>query len=204
MRAIVHHPQIAACAARLLGCREVRLWHDQLLYKPPLPTDRRDDVQVAVGWHADRNYWQTCTGPLLTAWVPFTAVSQDMGPISFIEGSHRWDPIEELDFFNNDLSSREALMGERFSQSTLVVPTFRRGQVSFHDWRTVHGSAPNRSDRPRRSMAIHLQGGDNTWTEWRHPDGRLRRHANDALVRRDQAGNPDYRDPDWCPLLWPV
>ena len=31
-----------------------------------------------------------------------------------------------------------------------------KGGASFHDWRTVHGSEPNRSAGPRRGLAIHL------------------------------------------------
>ena len=39
-------------------------------------------------------------------------------------------------------------------QEAVQVPAvLRRGQVSFHHNRAIHGSGPNRSARPRRSMA---------------------------------------------------
>src|ERR1700704_6579090 len=43
------HPLIGATAARLCGSHTVRLWDDQLVYKPP------DSVngQTVVGWHVD-------------------------------------------------------------------------------------------------------------------------------------------------------
>lgn len=77
----------------------------------------------------------------------------------------------------------------------------RRGQVSFHHCRTVHGSGPNTSARPRRSLAIHLQPGDNRWQLVQRPDGTRIEHGNDALVRTVD-GAPDYADPLVCPVLW--
>ena len=35
LAALVHHPAIAGAAAALSGADGIRLWHDQLLYKPP-------------------------------------------------------------------------------------------------------------------------------------------------------------------------
>src|SRR5450432_3780829 len=66
LRALVHKPLLAAIAARLAGAREIRLWHDQLLYKPPLP----DTARANVGWHTDRGYWKAASSTrMLTASV---------------------------------------------------------------------------------------------------------------------------------------
>lgn len=203
LQIITHKPILAAMAARLMGSDEVRLWHDQLLCKPPQPQDRDVHGQSAVGWHADRNYWQTCSGPMVTAWVPFTEITPDMGPIAFLDRSQEWELIDDLDFFSDDLSGQELLLEKMGKRGKKVVPHFKRGQVSFHDWRTVHGSTPNLSDRTRRSMAVHLQSGENTWVENHDRDGQLCTHANDWLVQRDKNGNPDYRDSQWCPCLYP-
>ena len=54
--ALVHHPLLAAVAARLAGTPQIRLWHDQLLYKPT----ENPDKKANVGWHTDRGYWKTC------------------------------------------------------------------------------------------------------------------------------------------------
>lgn len=203
LQLITHKPLLGACAAALMGADSVRIWHDQLLYKPPLPAGPVDG-QTSVGWHADRNYWRTCTGPLVTAWVPFTDVTPDMGPIAFLDSSQDWDLVEELNFFSDDLAGQEEILGSRGKTVRKIVPTFERGRVSFHDWRTVHGSTPNTSDRPRRSMAVHIQHGDNRWMANPRRDGELHGHANDHLVRRDADGHPDYSDPTWCPRIWPV
>jgi ectoine hydroxylase-related dioxygenase (phytanoyl-CoA dioxygenase family) len=195
---LVAYPAIAACAARLAGAATIRLWHDQLLYKPA----DASGVAANVGWHTDRQYWLSCASEeMLTAWIAFHDVDERGGSVSFLEGSHRWD-VDGLDFFGQDLD----LLARRMSQqgfAARVRPTaMRRGQVSFHHCRTVHGSGPNRGTEPRRSLAIHLQPGDNRWRRHTGPDGQPARHGNDRLVRHAD-GMPDYTDPRICPQLWP-
>jgi ectoine hydroxylase-related dioxygenase (phytanoyl-CoA dioxygenase family) len=44
--------------------------------------------------------------------------------------------------------------GESWAEVEAVLPA---GGVSFHNLLTIHGSEPNRSDTPRRSLAIHIR-----------------------------------------------
>nr|MBA3708222.1 phytanoyl-CoA dioxygenase family protein [Planctomycetota bacterium] len=153
--ALVRSPVLAAVAAVLAGTDEIRLWHDQLLYKPVDRPERKNNV----GWHTDRGYWKTCSSSaMLTAWIPFHDCDETMGTVNMIDGSHRWpDNTEKLDFFNPDLTAleREFITG---GKPVLKVPMdLRAGQVSFHNCLTIHGSGPNRSDRARRSIAVHMQ-----------------------------------------------
>lgn len=191
LAALVRHPAIGATAAALSGADGIRLWHDQLLRKPVGGSAR-------VGWHTDRQYWQSCTSEdMLTAWVGFHDVDEVNGGVSFLPGSHRWD-ITGLDFFSQDAEALEASIVAQGFDPTPVVPRMRRGQVSFHHCRTVHGSSANRGTAPRRSLAIHLQPTTNRW----RPGAS---HPNDTLVRTDPAtDSPDYTDPAIQPLLWPA
>lgn len=197
---LVRHPVLAAIAAGLAQTPSIRLWHDQLLWKPPSDPDQ----PVSVGWHTDRGYWKTCTSAnMLTAWIPFHDCDAAMGTITMIDGSPHWpDNTAGLDFFSSDLDGLE----RRFNtggRSVVKVPVeLERGQVSFHHCLTIHGSGPNRSDRPRRAIAVHLQDEANRYREYRFPDGRLARHANDELCRKIE-GRPDYTDPLICPQLHP-
>jgi ectoine hydroxylase-related dioxygenase (phytanoyl-CoA dioxygenase family) len=193
LSALVHHRLIGATAAALSGADGIRLWHDQLLWKP---ADRVGSA-ARVGWHTDRQYWQSCTSAeMLTAWVGFHDVDEVNGAVSFLPGSHRWD-ISGLDFFSQDADALNASIVAQGFDPAPVTPRMRRGQVSFHHCRTVHGSSANRSTTPRRSLAIHLQPTGNRW----RPGAT---HPNDTLVRRDpQTNAPDYTDPAIQPLLWP-
>lgn len=193
---LVRQSVIAGCAARLAGADGIRLWHDQLLYKPS-----GSDQRVNVGWHTDRRYWLGCSSQeMLTAWVPFHDITESHGPVMFVPGSHRWDARADLDFFDQDLSTIDRYAAERGLRP--VTATLGRGQVSFHHCRTIHGSGPNTSGEPRRSLAVHLQPGDNHHVAARNPDGSPATHHNDRLTARPD-GTPDYADPAVCPPLWP-
>ena len=195
---LVAYPLIAATAAVLSGAPAVRLWHDQLLYKPV----DEPGVPANVGWHTDRQYWLSCSSDeMLTAWVGFHDVDEAGGSVSFVDGSHRWD-VDGLDFFVQDRDRQADKLARQGHEVTMRPTRMRRGQVSFHHCRTVHGSGPNRGPEPRRSLAIHLQPADNRWRRYVTPDGTVARHANNGLVRQVD-GVPDYTDPRICPLLWP-
>jgi len=189
---LVAQPVIGATAARLAGAGSIRLWHDQLLYKP---VDAPGTL-ANVGWHTDRQYWQSCTSEeMLTAWVGFHDVDETGGSVSFVDGSHQWD-VSGLDFFAQGLAALESSLAAQGHALDIRHTRMRRGQVSFHHCGTVHGSGPNHGAEPRRSLAIHLQPGDN-----RHRAA-VKGHGNDRLVR-SVAGVPDYTDPEVCPQLWP-
>lgn len=200
LRKLATHPAIGVFAAALSGAPEIRLWHDQLLFKPPA----RDGDEGKVGWHTDRQYWGTCSSDeMLTCWVPFHDIDATVGVVSFIPGSHRWSAPEGIGFFDTDMS-RQELRLEQYGKVEVVSPDLHRGDVTFHHCRTVHGSRPNLSDQPRRSMAVHLQPGDNAWVASTTADGAPGYHRNDSLVRLTSDGRPDYADPAIAPRLYPV
>jgi len=194
---LVRYPMIGATAAVLAQADGIRLWHDQLLYKP---VDRAD-LQANVGWHTDRQYWMCCTSTeMLTAWVGFHDVTPETGSVGFFDRSHHWD-ITGMDFFSQDLAGLEESVRSQGFTADIVPTMMRRGQVSFHHCRTVHGSGPNRGREPRRSLAIHLQPTDNEACFG--PDGTLAPHQNNDLARKVD-GKPDYSDERMFPLLWPT
>lgn len=193
---LLRHPALGATAA-LLADEDVRLWHDQLLYKPPSPAD----APQAVGWHTDFGYWRTCSSPdMLTAWVPFTDVGQDIGTITFIDGSHRWPENNHLNFFSSDLDGLEQQFQTGGAPVVKSPAVMRRGQVSFHHCKTIHGSAPNTTSAPRRSIALHMQPASNQYVERYNDNGTLCAHPNDELTRAAD-GRPHYDDPVYCPLV---
>ena len=184
---------IAACAARLSGAASLRLWHDQLLYKP---TDTAGDAGN-VAWHTDRYYWQTCSSEyMLTAWIPCADVSGLDGAMSMVDGSHRWTDELQIKWESAPFSVINAVLAQR--DATLVPIELRRGQVSFHHCKTLHGSGPNLGASPRRSLVVHFQPGNNEYVERGHY------HPNDDLVVKTASGFPDYSDPRICPTLIPV
>lgn len=208
IRSVLAKPVIAAVAARLAMCNAVRLWNSTLIHKPV----GVDDDRNVVPWHFDRHYWQTCTSDrMLTAFIPFHHCDERMGTITMVDGSHLWHEIGGDDsttrhFADRDRSELEDMLRENAAYNgaevrkvPMVIP---KGHMSFHHCRTYHGSGHNLGDRPRRAISLHLQDGDNRWRPFRLSSGELLVYNNDALVRKDEHGNPDYADPDFCPVLW--
>ncbi|WP_316239477.1 phytanoyl-CoA dioxygenase family protein [Bradyrhizobium sp. SZCCHNR1015] len=196
---LVSYPAIGGIAARLTGLPPIRLFHDQLIYKPPA----EPGSLAIVGWHTDRAYWRTCSSEhMLTAWVAFQDCEAQMGALRFIEGSHLWDgTLGMKSFYDEDVARLEAELSREHREFRVSSPALRKGQVMFHNSRTIHGSPPNRSELPRIALAIHLQDGTNCYVKVKDEHGHPVVHVIDTLCRSTADGNPDYSDPDICPVL---
>lgn len=178
LRDLATDPLIGEMAAILLGTDEVRLWHDQLLCKPPGGNRK---TPGNVGWHQDYVYWQCCAEPsLVTAWVAFDDVDVSNGCMQVVPGSHQWGLINVNNFFEQDLKKQEEEMVLEEGQTFRPIPlVMKAGQVSFHHPLTIHGSGPNTSDRFRRSMAIHIMADETVYKSGSRSD----LHLNVTLMK---------------------
>ena len=205
---ILRKPLIGAVAARLAKADEIRVFQSTLIYKPPIVGEPSN----VVPWHFDRHYWSSCTSEnMLTAFIPFHDCGEEMGTITMVDGSHRWEEILADDtttkhFAERDRDDLEVMLAENAAYNNvevvkvpMIIP---KGHMSFHHCRTYHGSGPNRSVNPRRAVSLHLQDGANHYREFPLSDGTLAAYNHDVLVRRTPGGHPDYADPDYCPILW--
>jgi ectoine hydroxylase-related dioxygenase (phytanoyl-CoA dioxygenase family) len=198
-RAFLRRPLIAAMAARLARSPSIRLFHDQIVYKPP----GRPLRDTGVGWHTDRAYWKTCTSTrMLTAWIPLSDVDERSGTMLVIDKSHFWSDGQQLrSFHERDVDAVRS--GFKAPEPWIEVPyRLRAGQVAFHHCLTIHGGRENASTEPRIAWAVHLQDEANCWQLAKNADGTITPHMNDLLCRKKHDGTPDYGDPDVCPELW--
>lgn len=150
---LIRNPQIAADAAALLGASVLRLWHDQIQYKPA----GRGGVNK---WHQDSPYWPILQPKdrQITAWVALDDVDEANGAMSMVPGSHLWGvQIDELHKIKEFTQVPKEFAGTPVQVKVCPV---RRGHVHFHHSLTWHGSNANTSDRPRRAIALHLMAGE--------------------------------------------
>ncbi|MFI0897414.1 phytanoyl-CoA dioxygenase family protein [Streptomyces sp. NPDC020983] len=205
---ILRKPLIGAVAARLAQASEIRVFQSTLILKPPVAGEPSN----IVPWHMDKHYWSTSTSErMLTAFIPFHDCGEEMGTLTVVDGSHRWQETGREDsmtrhFADRDrtqleevLSANAAHNGAEIRKVPLVIP---KGHMSFHHCRTYHGSGPNRSGRPRRAVSLHLQDGGNEYRRFPLEGGGEAVYNHDVLVRRLPDGRPDYADPVYCPVLW--
>lgn len=196
LAALATSPVLGEIAAALLGVTSVRLWQDQLLYKPP-----GGPRETVIGWHQDWASWDTVAshGAFVTAWVAFDDVDDANGAMQMIPGSHEWGLVPGgSNFFNTARDEHLSTLGDgRNAEPASVI--MQAGQVSFHHPLTFHGSGPNTSERMRRSLAIHFVAGDVTAVSeqgiWQHYNLELFRQRGGAL------GEP-YRFDDLCPEVY--
>jgi phytanoyl-CoA hydroxylase len=161
-RNLIKSRDIAETIARLIPAETVRLWHDQIQYKPA-------SVGGVNRWHQDAPYWPGLT-PMtqVTAWVALDDVDEDNGCMSMVPGSHLWG--NHIGFLET-LKNIEA-MPEEFEGHNLTVMTcpVKKGHVHFHHSLTWHGSTANQSGRPRRAIALHYMSGESVFEKsGKHP-----------------------------------
>lgn len=141
----VRSRRLARLAAELMGCRGVRLYHDQALYKEP--------GGGITPWHADQFYWPLETDNTVTVWIPLQATPIELGPLAYSVGSQRFNTVGR-DMEISDES--EAKLSKALLESGLPLDEgpFELGEVGYHLGWTFHRAGPNRSDRPREVMTI--------------------------------------------------
>ena len=201
LRNLALQPVIGAIAARLARTSEIRLLDDQLVYKPPLKSESK--LNSTVGWHSDRAYWGTCSSDsLLTAWIPFHDCDEARGPLVVLDKSHRWSGLQDMRYFNNpDLQELEQRLKQSGKKVVKVPMTLKKGQVSFHHCWTIHGSYPNRSQKHRQALAVHLQDRQNHYRAYTN-QGREIHIFDEQLCRTLPNGDPDFSDSDVFPVIW--
>jgi ectoine hydroxylase-related dioxygenase (phytanoyl-CoA dioxygenase family) len=186
-RRLIENPTIAEEIAQLSGGEEIRLWHDQIQYKP-----------AAIGgpnhWHQDAPYWPPLTpkDAQVTAWVALDDVDDENGCMRMVPGSHQWGThIRWLEALDNFDAMPASFGGEAIEVKSCPV---RRGQVHYHHSLTWHGSGANRSGRPRRAIALHYMTEDTryAWGEKDHVKTKLIGVAPGSVVAGD-----DF------PQVWP-
>ncbi len=146
-RALICERKIVEEMAQLTGARELRVWHDQIQYKPA-------EVGGVTMWHQDAPLWPILT-PMteVSAWVALDDVDEVNGCMSMVGGSHRWG--NQIAFIRS-LKDYEDMPAEFNGQKVEVVRCpVQKGEVHYHHALTWHGSHANTSNRPRRAIAIH-------------------------------------------------
>ncbi len=155
----IHHPLIAGTARALLRTSGVRLWHDQIISKPP-----KDNGHFA--FHHDFFFWPLSPPEIVSCWLALDDATVENGCMHVIPKSHcnerfsvearqvanataekaknegkspaknQWDEMRELDI----------------SHGTPVE--LKAGECMFHHSLNFHATPPNTTDRQRRAFVM--------------------------------------------------
>lgn len=155
-RAHLYNPTITQIVSELMDTDTVRVWHDQVQFKPPLiggPTD----------WHQDHPYWPIIQpADLISAWVALEDADVENGCMWMTPGSHKWGA------YNNGTLGTDpeafspipdlSMLPPEANRDMVACPV-KKGEVMFHHCLTWHGSRPNDSERGRPAIAVHYMPG---------------------------------------------
>jgi phytanoyl-CoA hydroxylase len=136
------------CVSDLIGA-DVRFWSSKLNLKRPIGGQ-------AVEWHQDWAFGPATNDDLLTVGVALDDATTENGCLLMIPCSHR-GPV--LDHWQGD-SFAGAVTDKTFDSSAAAPVEVKRGGVSIHHIRTLHASAPNRSDHQRRLLLYTYAAAD--------------------------------------------
>ncbi|MBA2481718.1 MAG: phytanoyl-CoA dioxygenase family protein [Planctomycetes bacterium] len=143
VKRFVFGKRLARIASELMGCRGVRLYHDQALYK-----------EAAGGhtpWHCDQQYWPLDNPRSITAWIPLQAVPIEMGPLAFSVGSQVFTGGRHLDISDESEEQLERMLSGAYEHRE---EPFALGDVSFHAGWTYHRARGNSTGVCRKVMTI--------------------------------------------------
>lgn len=137
-----------AVAKQLLG-EKAQAFIDHAILKPP-------KIGAATPWHQDAGYWDsTVLHHAISIWIPLQPVNEENGCMQFVPGSHEFDVVEH-EPINNDPSIHGLQLAQtamRYVKDVKVCP-LPAGGCTIHDGYTLHYTAPNRSDGPRRALIL--------------------------------------------------
>ncbi len=107
-----------------------------------------------VSWHQDSAYFGLEPHDEVTAWIALTDSRRDNGCLRIMPGSHLQADFvhEETKHPDNLLIRGQAIHG--LDEEKALDIELAPGEFSLHQERTVHGSLPNTSARPRIGFAI--------------------------------------------------
>ena len=183
---LISHPKITEGLAQLTGASELRIWHDQIQYKPA-------QIGGVNMWHQDAPYWPIIA-PMteVTGWVALDDADVDNGCMSMVPGSHLWG--NNIDFLHT-FKRYEDMPAEFDGHEIKVIRCpVKKGEVHYHHALTWHGSHANTSGRPRRAVALHYMTGDTRYVA----------SGNHVMKQYVEVGDGELMKGKYFPKVYPT
>ncbi|HUZ60369.1 MAG TPA: phytanoyl-CoA dioxygenase family protein [Hanamia sp.] len=145
VKKIVLSKRLAKVAADLLGVKNVRIFHDQALFKEPGggPTP----------WHQDQFYWPIDTPKTITMWMPLVDIDVNMGMLTFASGSQKNGSVFDYEISDESESEFDQYVRDKKFEISRAK-TMKAGDATWHTGFTIHNAPGNNSDTMREVFTI--------------------------------------------------
>jgi ectoine hydroxylase-related dioxygenase (phytanoyl-CoA dioxygenase family) len=175
LRALLQNNFLAA-AQGILG-PDVILHHTKLFLKP-------SETGAPFPMHQDWNYFPTEKDSMMAGIIHVSEATDEMGCFRVYPGSHKFGRVGGT----SGNSESELLEKHPLSGSTALEA--EPGDVVFFHYCLIHGSMPNRSSKPRKTVLVQLHAGDDAVEEPNgHPNERLTLSGWNHRIKRSTANS---------------
>ena len=163
VKKLVMSKRLAKVAADLLGVENVRIYHDQALFKEPGggPTP----------WHQDQYYWPIETHKTITMWMPLVDIDVDMGMLTFASGSQKKGSVYSYEISDESENEFDKYVRENNFEISRAK-TMNAGDATWHTGFTIHNAPGNKSNVMREVFTIiyiaenaRIKRPENQWQE---------------------------------------
>jgi hypothetical protein len=146
----IRSPRMIEILGPLLGAN-IRLQNSKLNTKAP-------GGGAAVEWHQDWAFYPHTNDDVLAVGMLLEDTAEENGPLMVVPGTHRGPVLDHHQggVFCGAIDPRDPL----FEKDQAVSLTGRAGTITVHHARTLHGSAPNHSDRARLLLLYECMAAD--------------------------------------------
>ena len=134
----------------LLGVDEKVTAGGHMIFKPA-------QYGAETPWHQDEAYWNPDVYlNSLSVWLAVDTATVESGCMQFIPGSHKEEVRWHRHIDDNPLI--HGLMTDDVDPTKAVACPLAPGGATFHHCRTLHHTAPNTTDNPRRAYILVCSG----------------------------------------------
>ena len=113
-----------------------------------------------VKWHQDIQFWPHTNYDVLTLGIYLESVTSDMAPMGIIPGSHEgplYDQYDESGRWTGNIRDSDL---SKINAETAEYLFGEAGTVTVHNCRSIHGSAPNLTNRIRPLLLCAYSSAD--------------------------------------------
>jgi len=158
-RSVLDNRLITGAVRDLMGVENIRLWHDQVISKPP-----GDNGHFAC--HHDFYFWPLDRPTMISCWLALDDATPENGCMHVVPGSHRDPRFQPVDCdLSADINLAPVPTGEgepaslynevRTWQPERALPVvLKAGECMFHHCLNYHMTPQNRTDRQRRAFVM--------------------------------------------------
>jgi len=156
------YEQRAASIAEQLHGPGMVLDYDQLLAKRPFKDD------AVFEWHQDQAYWPVfADSRTATTWLAVDDSTLENGCMRFVPGSHKV-PLRPHRPLKGDRGESHTLLTDVDPERDEIRPVpIRRGDVTVHNERVLHGSGGNSTAGWRRAYVVAFRAAETVAEERR-------------------------------------